>query len=112
MVPSFQQVHEKIAEIGLGQASINPKRYLKVEYLPWMYTYEFRVQSKKPEAIVTYDTLIYPFGKYVWYLSFAFCLAVFLLLTFIQKCWIYASGEYPPNGWVFQGISANQLCIS
>ena len=105
-------MNRKISEIGIGQNVITPYRYKYIEYLPWMFIFEFVVQSKRPEAINSYDALIYPFDVYIWGFTGFSTLATFLALVFIQKCWIHASGNQPPGGWVFQGnlswlLSAN-----
>ena len=100
---SFFQVHTKESEIGIGFTVVTLFRYKFIEYLPWMNFYNFEVQSKKPEEIVSYDALIYPFDKYTWYFSSLSTLVVFLVLITTQKCWVYASGTRLPIGWVFKG---------
>ena len=77
-----------------------------------MNTYKCEVHSKKPEAIVTFEALFFPFDKYIWYCTISFSVAVFILLIFIQKCWIQASEEKPPSGWVFQGTFTGDEIIS
>ena len=100
---SLIQVHTKQSEIGIGQATIVPYRYNLIEYLPWMYLYNFEVQSQKPQQVVTYDALTIPFDNITWGLLFGFSVFVFSFLVFIQKLWIHETGEKPPNGWMFQG---------
>ena len=97
------QVHTKQSEIGIGQATIVPYRYKLIEYLPWQYLYNFEVQSQKPYQIVTYDALTIPFDNITWGLLFGLSIFVFLFLVFIQKLWIWTTGETPPNAWMFQG---------
>ena len=75
-----------------------------VGYLPWMYMYEFPISSKKPEPIVTYDTLIYPFDYYTWGFILVFTPATFLILAMFQVVWKYASGEPYPSEWLYQGM--------
>ena len=105
-----KQTHLKIAEIGVGQATIAPYRYAKVDYLPWIYNYEFEVQSARPTPVVSFDTLIFPFDKYTWYFTISSSIGVFTLLVCIQKAWTYASGTKPIDGWMFQGnLSFNLL---
>ena len=102
------QVNQKDCEIGVGQHAIISKRAKLIEYLPWMFVYINGVQSKKAEQISnTLDTLIFPFDKYIWLFTITFTMAVFILLIFIQKCWIHASGQKPPDGWIFQGDIAS-----
>ena len=90
-------------ELGVGQTSILHWRYTLVDFLPPMFIYHFRVTSKKPQPILAWDTLIYPFDQYMWYFIAASILAVVIALILIQNVWTFASGEQPPNGWVFQG---------
>ena len=109
----IQQVHKKKTELGIGQTSIVPHRYKLIDYLPSMFFYKFLVQSKKPEAVSSLATLIYPFDKYCWYLLIASILATFIALLSIQKCWMVASGERPSNIWIFEGHWKFQyFCIS
>ena len=82
---------------------ITPSRYKLIQYLPWMFDYKFEVQSRRPEAITSYDALIYPFDKYIWYFTSSSMLVVFFALLIIQKCWVHASGKRLPTGWGFQG---------
>ena len=86
-------------------------RYELIEYLPQMFTNNFEVQSKKPEPIISLDALIYPLDSYIWYFTLTSALCVLLVLIFIQKCWNQASGQKPPNGWLFQGI-CYVMCLS
>ena len=80
-----------------------PYRYKLIEYLPHMLTYVYKVQSKKPKQIISFDALIYPLDSYTWYLTLTSSMVVLLLLIFIQKCWTHASGQINPSGWLFQG---------
>ena len=96
-------MNKKISEIGIGQNVITPYRYKFVEYLPWMFVFEFIVESKKPEAVNSYDALVYPFDVYIWGFTWSAILATFCALVIIQKSWIHASGHAPPGGWIFQG---------
>ena len=66
--------------------------------------YEFAYTSRRPNPIVTYDTLTYSFDYYIWGFSVAFTFAAFVILATFQKTWSYVSGEKGPDGWLFQGI--------
>ena len=89
--------------MGIGQPALLHWRYSLVEYMPAMFVYDYVVQSKKPEAIASKNTLFYPFNKIVWYLVASSVFSVFLTLVLIQKCWMMASGEKPPSVWIYQG---------
>ena len=47
----FDQVSTKQTELGIGQTSYVSYRFKVVDYLPWMYVYEFIMQSKRPDPI-------------------------------------------------------------
>ena len=97
------QVNRKVCEIGMGQHAMTLYRYELIEYLPYMFTYLYEVQSKKPEQIISFDALLYPLDNYTWYFTLSSAAAVLLLLTIIQQLWTHASGQTPPDGWLFQG---------
>ena len=80
------------------------QRYEVADYLSWMYYYEFNIESKRPDPIVSYDTLLYPFDNYIWAFTFAGTVATFIVLIMFQLAWSMASGETNPRGWLFQGI--------
>ena len=82
-------------------------RFKMVDFLPWMYVYEFNMQSKRPDPIHSYETIIYPFGYYVWAFAFIITLATFVVLITIQLCWFKMSGEPNPRSWLYQGIFIN-----
>ena len=69
-----------------------------------MYYYEFNIESKRPDPIVSYDTLLYPFDNYIWGFTLAGTVATFIVLVMFQLAWSVASGETNPRGWLFQGI--------
>ena len=66
--------------------------------------YEFPFTSKLPKPIITYDTLTYPFDYYIWGITVAFTIGIFVILAAFQKIWAYASKEPNPPEWLFQGI--------
>ena len=79
------------------------QRYDVADFLSWMYFYEFSIESKRPDPIVSYETLIYPFDNYIWAFAFTLTLATFVLLVIFQVAWSLASGEPNPREWLFQG---------
>ena len=59
----------KQTELGIGQTSYVSFRFKVVDFLPWMYVYEFIMQAKRPDPIQSYETIILPFGYcHVWML--------------------------------------------
>ena len=97
------QVSTKQTELGIGQTSYLSYRFNVVDYLPWMYVYEFIMQGKRPDPIQSYETIIYPFGYYVWAFAFAFTVATLVVLMGFQWCWSKFSGEPNPTGWLWEG---------
>ena len=97
----------KQTELGIGQTSYVSYRYKVADFLPWMYVYEFIMQSKRPDSIQSYETIIYPFGHWVWAFALIFTIVMFVVLTAFQLCWSKASGEPNPRGWLFQGGNQN-----
>ena len=96
-------MHKKITELGIGQTSIIPNRYKLIEYLPSMFVFKFLVQSKKPQAISPFDTLIGPYDKFCWYFIMASMISIFIALIIIQKSWMIANGEVSSSFWVYEG---------
>ena len=41
----------KQTELGIGQTSYVSFRFKVVDFLPWMYVYEFIMQAKRPDPI-------------------------------------------------------------
>ena len=78
-------------------------RYDLVNYLPWMYVYEFLLSTSKPKEIASLGTLWYPFDGYVWAFIGVCTTAVLVLLRIIQKLWIQASGSEAIQNNLFQG---------
>ena len=82
-----------------------PYRYELIEYVPHMFTYIYEVQGFRPKPIVSFDALIYPLGGLGWIFTVSSMISSLLVLIIIQKLWAHASGDKPPNGWIFQGES-------
>ena len=91
--------------MGIGQTSYVAQRYEVADFLSWMYYYEFSIESKRPDPIVTYETLIYPFDNWTWFFAFIQTIAVFVVLIIFQLLWRISSGEPNPQEWLFEGKS-------
>ena len=97
------QVSEKNCEIGMGQTVFATYRRQIVDYLPWMYFYEFIAHGRKPPEISSFKALVYPLDFFTWILSLLGTIVVFLILIIMQKLWSHASGEpYLPE-YLYQG---------
>ena len=64
-----------------------------------------------PQQIISYEALVYPLDNYSWYFTLFSSTAVLFTLILIQKCWDNASGQKPPNGWLFQGELSQTIMV-
>ena len=69
-----------------------------------MYIDEIILASQKPKEITSYDTIIIPFDKYVWYFTLGCIITQFLLLIIMQNLWSSVTGINNPNDYVFEGM--------
>ena len=94
----------KHTEIGIGQVSLLAYRNKLVDYLPWMYIYEFPFQCQLPKEVGSYVTLIRPFDEYTWILAFVASLIFYLMLVVLELLWAYQSGRPFISDFLYQGI--------
>ena len=99
----------KKAELGIGQTDFQDYRFKVVDFLPAMYTHENILASQRPKEIASYDTIVLPFDKYIWFITFSCIFAQFLLLVAMQNLWSYVTGESTPNDYIFEGYSLKIL---
>ena len=85
------------------QASFASYRHLYVDYLPYMYFYEFVIMGRKPLEISSFNALAYPLDLLTWILSLLGTIVMFLILTIMQKLWSHASGEAYFPEYLYQG---------
>ena len=97
------QVSSKQSELGIGQPNFADYRYRMVDYLPAMNMYEYLMVTKKPQEVVSYDTIIYPLDTYVWLLIICSSLAEFTILYLLQNLWSYTSNHASPHDYIFEG---------
>ena len=87
----------------MAQTAFASYIYLHVDYLPWMYFYEFVIFGRKPLEISSFMALVYPLDHYTWILSLLGTIVVFLILTIMQKLWSDVSGEAYFPEYLYQG---------
>ena len=98
---------QKKSEMGIGQTSMVSYRYSLVDYLHWMYVYEFLISTIKPKEVSSLETLLYPFDFYVWIFTIASVIAVLMFLIIAQNLWQSTSSSIESNSaTMFQGNSA------
>ena len=101
----FKQVSTKQSEVGLGQPYFTIKDYGTVNYLPFMYQQELIFGSAKPQKIVSYDSIVYPFELKVWLFTIASIMAQFLLLQAMQHAWCKVTGSPNYINYVYEGAN-------
>ena len=98
---------QKKSEIGIGQTSMVSYRYSLVDYLHWMYVYEFLISTIKPKEVSSLETLLYPFDFYVWIFTIASVIAVLMFLIIAQNLWQSTASLIESNSaTMFQGNSS------
>ena len=94
----------KQSELGIGQMIFKYYRFKLVDFLPPMYTDEIFLASRKPKETTSYDTIIIPYDKYVWYFIFGCICAQFLFLVIMQHLYSNVTGTRNPNDFIYEGI--------
>ena len=97
------QVSMKQCELGIGPATLAHYRLKLVDFLPPMYTYGDFLASQKPKELTSFDTIIIPFDKYVWFCMIGCISAQFLLLIKMQYLYSYVTGTRLPNDFMYEG---------
>ena len=98
------QISSKKAELGIGQqTAFQENRFKVVDFLPAMYAQENLLASQRPKEIASYDTIVLPFDKYIWFITFSCIFGQFLLLVAMQNLWSYVTGASNPDDYIFEG---------
>ena len=63
----------------------------------------FFIASQKPKAISSYDSIIIPFDKYVWFFTFVCICAQLLLLVIMQHLYSHVTGMKYKNDFIYEG---------
>ena len=87
----------------MAQISFALYRRQHVDYLPWMYFYEFVIAGRKPLEISSFMALVYPLDLPTWILSLLGTIVMFLILIIMQKLWSHVSGEAYIPDYLYQG---------
>ena len=96
----------KNGEIGMAQMSFASHRHQHVDYLPWMYFYEFVIMGRKPLEISSFLSPLYPLDSSTWVFSLLGTIVMFLILISMHKLWSHASGENSLPDYVYQGYNS------
>ena len=101
------QVSTQQTELGIGQTSFSDYRYSFVDFMPAMYKGGTIMASQRPKEITSYDTIVIPFDKYVWFFTLGCIITQFLLLGMMQIIWSSVTGTRRPRDFVFEGLVTN-----
>ena len=74
-----------------------------IDYLPWMYVYEFIMTGAMPKEKFSYLTLLSPFDFYTWICTYGIMILVFIALHTMQKFGSHSFKHANPDGHIFQG---------
>ena len=68
-----------------------------------MYMFEQFIASQKPKEIISFNTIIIPFDKYIWFFTLGCICTQFLLLIAMQYLYSYVTGTKNPNDFIYEG---------
>ena len=74
-----------------------PYRLQRIDFLPYMFAYEFVIMTRKPLQVPEYEALIYPFDRYIWIFMFSSMAVVSCTLAMLQYIWSTGPGEASPK---------------
>ena len=75
-----------------------------------MYQVPHILASARPQPIVTYDSIVYPFDLPVWGFTFTCIIAQFTLLLVMQYVWCKVSGRPNNIEYVYEGACNGPSC--
>ena len=101
--PTFFKVSTKQSEFGIGQHGFDMKRIRLVDYLPYMHSYQWILQSRLPRPVASYDTIVNPFDYITWVFTLLSIVMQFLLLLVMQNVWSRVTGRLSPEDYIFEG---------
>ena len=90
--------------MGIGQHAFASYRLKLVDYLPYMHTYEWMMQSRLPEPVASYDTIVNPFDYHTWGFTFLSVVVQFFLLLLMQNVWSRSVGRPNPDDYIYEGL--------
>ena len=99
----------KHCELGIGQIYYESYRFKLVDYLPSMYRSAELLLSQKPKEVISYDTIVIPFDKYLWFFMLGCMCAQFLVLVKMQQLYSSVTGKAFLKNFIYEGISYNGL---
>ena len=74
-----------------------PYRLQRIDFLPYMFAYEFVIMTRKPLQVPEYEALTYPFDNYIWIFLWSSIAVVSCTLIMLQTIWSTGPGEASPK---------------
>lgn len=100
------QVSTKQSELGIGQWPLYRKVTDEgIDFLPFMYIKQFTFYGAKLKPVDSYLKYIDPFDGITWSFLGGLTLSLLILLYVWQKLWEHASGQLPPDDYLYQGTT-------
>ena len=106
---TLPQVSTKESELGVGQTTFMDQTFELVDFSPAMYMSERFIASKKPTEVMSYDTIIIPYDKYVWLCTCGCICTQFLLLIAMQYLYSHVTETRNPNDFIYEGTYYRNL---
>ena len=103
LVIAIFQVSIKQSELGIGQTALTGYRFQLVDFLPPMATNTWFIATQRPKEIVSFDSIVIPFDKYVWLFTFVCICAQFLLLVIMQRLYSHLTGMKNTTDFIYEG---------
>ncbi len=89
--------------MGMGQLSMMHYRFQQIDYLSYMYQYQFLMASAQPKPIASYETLFYPFDWWTWLFCFVATMLNVVALIIIEISWRLATKTKASNDAGYEG---------
>ena len=82
------------------------RRHKMVDYLPYMHTYKWVLQSRRPKPVASYVTIVKTYDNYTWGFNILSLVVKFFLLLLVQNMWSKVSGGANPQDYIYEGQQA------
>jgi hypothetical protein len=75
----------------------------KVDYLPYMFLYEYNIQTIKPMEVSLYDILLYPFDNYIWSIAIVLTMLEIIIIMIMELMWYDTTGFHSTPNYIYEG---------
>ena len=81
-------------------------RHKMVDYLPYMHTYKWVLQSRRPKPVASHGPYVTTYDNYTWGFNILSLVVKFFLLLLVQNMWSKVSGGANPQDYIYEGRQA------